>query len=101
MSTKHRDDQARRASRDVPDKVRLGDRPVRRMAFGAMRLAGPRIWGPPADRDHSIRLARRAVELGVDHVVTADAEHTIVLREVRLTATVQYRNTALHSPSRG
>ncbi|MFD4510706.1 hypothetical protein [Streptomyces sp. NPDC058457] len=44
----------------MPGRVRLGDRPVRRMAFGAMRLAGPAIWGPPTDRDHSIRLARRA-----------------------------------------
>lgn len=73
MSTKDRGDQTRRASRDVPDKVWLADRPVRRMAFGAMRLAGPGIWGPPTDRDHSIRLARRAVELGVDHIDTADA----------------------------
>jgi pyridoxine 4-dehydrogenase len=46
---------------------------VSRMAFGAMRLADPRIWGPPADRGHSIRLARRAVELGVDHIDTADS----------------------------
>jgi len=43
------------------------------MAFGAMRLAGPGVWGPPADRDHLIRLTRRAVELGVDHIDTADA----------------------------
>ncbi|MGW5276192.1 aldo/keto reductase [Streptomyces sp. NPDC004044] len=63
----------RRASPDAPDRVRLGDSTVRRMAFGAMRLAGPGIWGPPAARDHSIRLARRAVELGVDHIDTADA----------------------------
>jgi pyridoxine 4-dehydrogenase len=52
--------------------VKLGDRTVSRMAFGAMRLADPQIWGPPADRDHSVRLARRAVELGVDHIDTAD-----------------------------
>ncbi|WP_369244272.1 hypothetical protein [Streptomyces sp. R41] len=56
MSTKDRGDQTWRASRDVPDKVRLGDRLVRRMAIGAMRPAGPGIWGPPTDRDHSIAL---------------------------------------------
>ncbi len=55
------------------DTVELGDKTVSRLAFGAMRLADPRIWGPPADRDHSVRLARRAVELGVDHIDTADS----------------------------
>lgn len=53
--------------------VEIGDKTVFRMAFGAMRMADPRIWAPPADRDHSIRLARRAVELGVDHIDTADS----------------------------
>lgn len=38
-----------------------------------MRPAGPGFWGPSAARDHSIRPARRAVELGVDHIDTADA----------------------------
>ncbi|MFD4669626.1 aldo/keto reductase [Lentzea sp. NPDC058450] len=53
--------------------VELGGRTVSRMAFGAMRMADPAIWGPPTDRDHSIALARRAVELGVDHIDTADS----------------------------
>ncbi|MFC9435708.1 aldo/keto reductase [Nocardia sp. NPDC057030] len=54
-------------------EVQLGDKKVFRMAFGAMHLGDPRIWGPPADRDHSIRLARRAIELGVNHIDTADS----------------------------
>ncbi|MFN8039682.1 MAG: aldo/keto reductase [Acidimicrobiales bacterium] len=50
-----------------------GDRPVRRLGFGAMRITGPGIWGPPADHDASIRVLRRAVELGVDLIDTADS----------------------------
>jgi aryl-alcohol dehydrogenase-like predicted oxidoreductase len=44
---------------------------VRRMGFGAMQLPGPGVWGPPADRDEALRVLRRAVELGVDHIDTA------------------------------
>ncbi|MFD6158388.1 aldo/keto reductase [Nocardia sp. NPDC060256] len=54
-------------------EVELGGKKVFRMAFGAMRLGDPMIWGPPADRDHSIRVARRAIELGVNHIDTADS----------------------------
>lgn len=54
-------------------EVELGGKKVFRMAFGAMHLGDPMIWGPPADRDHSIRLARRAIELGVNHIDTADS----------------------------
>jgi len=45
--------------------VRLGDLVVPRMGFGTMRLTGPGISGPPADRNEAIRVVRRAVELGV------------------------------------
>lgn len=72
MATEHDDRRARCAGPAAPDTVRLGGRLVRRLAFGAMRLAGPGIWGPPADRAHAVRLVRRAVELGVDHIDTAD-----------------------------
>lgn len=50
-----------------------GDLPVRRLGFGAMRITGPGIWGPPADHDESLRVLRRAVELGVDLIDTADS----------------------------
>jgi pyridoxine 4-dehydrogenase len=68
--------------------VRLGDRVVPRMGFGTMRLTGPGISGPPADRDEAIRVVRRAAELGVAvfdcawyygpysaHEIVADALH--------------------------
>jgi aryl-alcohol dehydrogenase-like predicted oxidoreductase len=37
-----------------------------RMGYGAMQLAGPGVWGPPADRDEAIRVLRAAVEAGVN-----------------------------------
>jgi aryl-alcohol dehydrogenase-like predicted oxidoreductase len=50
-----------------------GDLAVNRLGFGAMRLTGPGITGPPADVDGAIAVLRRAVELGVQHIDTADA----------------------------
>ncbi len=50
-----------------------GDLTVNRLGFGAMRLTGPGVWGPPADPDECIRVLRRAVELGVDFIDTADS----------------------------
>src|ERR1700745_2822452 len=50
-----------------------GDLVVNRMGFGAMRLTGPGIWGEPKDAAEARRVLRRAVELGVDFIDTADA----------------------------
>lgn len=50
----------------------LGDLTVRRMGYGAMQLAGPHAFGPPADRDAAIAVLREAVALGVDHIDTSD-----------------------------
>ena len=49
----------------------LGDKPIRRIGFGAMQLAGPGVIGPPRDPDAARAVLRRAVELGVDHIDTA------------------------------
>jgi pyridoxine 4-dehydrogenase len=46
---------------------------VHRMGFGAMRLTGHGIWGPPKDRAEAVRVLRRAVELGVNFIDTADS----------------------------
>ena len=51
----------------------LGDRTVHRLGYGAMRITGQGIWGPPADRDAAVAVLRRAVDLGVDLVDTADS----------------------------
>ena len=49
----------------------LGPFAVLPVGFGAMRLAGPGVFGPPSDRDEAIRLLRVAIDLGVDHIDTA------------------------------
>src|SRR5919106_1481603 len=51
----------------------IGDRQVRRLGFGAMRITGPGIWGPPADHDEATAVLRRAVDLGVNLIDTADS----------------------------
>jgi len=50
-----------------------GDLPVRRIGYGTMQLTGPGHWGEPADLDNAVRVLRRAVDLGVNHIDTADA----------------------------
>src|SRR5258708_13094407 len=50
-----------------------GDIEVRRLGFGAMRITGPGTWGPPRDRAAARALLRRAVDLGVQLIDTADA----------------------------
>jgi pyridoxine 4-dehydrogenase len=54
-----------------PGRFRLGDRMVARAGYGAMQLTGPGVFGPPPDRDGAIALLRTAIELGVDHIDTA------------------------------
>jgi len=49
----------------------MGDKPVNRIGFGAMQLAGPGVFGPPRDPDAARSVLRRAIELGVDHIDTA------------------------------
>jgi pyridoxine 4-dehydrogenase len=49
----------------------LGDKPINRIGFGAMQLAGPGVFGPPRDPDAARAVLRRAIELGVDHIDTA------------------------------
>ncbi len=58
---------------DAAGTVALGDLRVNRLAFGAMRVCGRDIWGPPADRAAAHRVIRRAVELGVNFIDTADS----------------------------
>jgi aryl-alcohol dehydrogenase-like predicted oxidoreductase len=53
--------------------LQVGDRSVRRLGFGAMRITGPGIWGPPADHDEAIAVLRRAVELGINLIDTANS----------------------------
>lgn len=50
-----------------------GDLPVRRLGFGAMRITGEGVWGPPPDRSAARALLRRVVELGINFIDTADS----------------------------
>ncbi|MEV0230364.1 oxidoreductase [Nonomuraea sp. NPDC050786] len=55
---------------------------LNRMGYGAMQLAGPGVFGPPADRDQAVAVLREAVELGVNHIDTADFYGPTVVNEI-------------------
>jgi aryl-alcohol dehydrogenase-like predicted oxidoreductase len=75
--------------------IKIGDRTVRRLGFGAMRITGPGIWGPPADQDGAIAVLRRAVELGVNLIDTADSYGPEVSEELIAEALYPYREDLL------
>src|SRR6204780_14709 len=60
----------------------LGDKPVNRIGFGAMQLAGPGVFGPPSDPEGARAVLRRAVELGVDHIDTSQFYGPNVVNEL-------------------
>ena len=81
---------------DTPPAARAGtitiggDLSVNRLGFGAMRITGRGIWGPPADHDEAVRVLRRAVELGVDFIDTADSYGPEVSEELIAEALAPY-----------
>ena len=66
-------DAAQRVTAASAGTVQLGDLTVNRLGYGAMRITGKGIWGPPADREGAIATLRRTVELGVNLIDTADS----------------------------
>src|SRR5450759_361654 len=58
------------------------DLSVHRLGFGAMRLTGAGVWGPPADRQAALKVLRRALELGVNFIDTADSYGPDVSEEI-------------------
>jgi aryl-alcohol dehydrogenase-like predicted oxidoreductase len=71
--------------------ITLGDDlTVNRLGYGAMRITGKGIWGPPEDRDAAIATLRRAVELGVDFIDTADSYGPYVSEELIAEALAPY-----------
>ena len=58
------------------------DLPVSRLGYGAMQLAGPHVFGPPADRDAAIVVLREAVALGINHIDTSDYYGPYVTNEI-------------------
>ncbi|GAC1528976.1 MAG: aldo/keto reductase [Acidimicrobiales bacterium] len=67
-----------------------GDLVVHRLGFGAMRLTGPGIWGDPTDRKEAVAVLRRAIELGVDLVDTADSYGPFVSEDLIAEALYPY-----------
>jgi aryl-alcohol dehydrogenase-like predicted oxidoreductase len=63
---------------------------VYRLGFGAMRITGPGIWGEPPDREEAIRVVRRAVELGVNFIDTADSYGPDVSEQILAEALYPY-----------
>ena len=69
-----------------------GDFTVNRLGYGAMRITGDGIWGPPADHDESVRVLKRAVELGVNFIDTADSYGPNVSEELIAEALHPYKS---------
>jgi pyridoxine 4-dehydrogenase len=69
-----------------------GDLRVHRLGFGAMRITGKGIWGEPKDRGEAVRVLRKAVELGVDFIDTADSYGPAVSEEIIAEALYPYPN---------
>ena len=70
-------------SASVAGNVSLGGKvSVHRLCYGAMRLTGEGIWGPPKDRKRALEVLRRAVELGVNFIDTADSYGPAVSEEL-------------------
>jgi pyridoxine 4-dehydrogenase len=78
-----------------------GLRPVVRLGFGAMRITGPGIWGPPRDHDQVIRVLRRAVALGVTFIDTADSYGPYVSEELIHEALYPYPDDLLVATKAG
>ncbi len=70
------------APNDFSGTFEIAGKTVRRLGFGAMRLTGQGIWGPPDDREECVRVVQRAVELGVDLIDTADSYGPHVSEEI-------------------
>ena len=70
--------------------IEIGDRRGRRLGFGAMRITGPGILGPPSDHDGALAVLRRALELGVNLIDTADSYGPHVSEELIAEALYPY-----------
>ncbi|GAA2706899.1 oxidoreductase [Actinoplanes palleronii] len=70
-------------SKELPGgRYRVGDLDLTRFGYGAMQLAGPHVFGPPKDRDAAVAVLRTAVELGINHIDTADFYGPHVTNEI-------------------
>ena len=75
--------------------IRLGDLEVSRLGYGAMRITGSGIWGPPADPGGAVAVLRRAAALGVDFIDTADSYGPNVSEELIAKALAPYEGVVV------
>ena len=78
-----------------------GDLTVRRLGFGAMRITGPGVWGPPKDRPAAVALVRHVVESGVNFIDTADSYGPYVSEEIIAEALTPPRNDVVIATKAG
>jgi pyridoxine 4-dehydrogenase len=79
------------APHDLPGgRYRVADLGFTRVGYGAMQLAGPGVFGPPKDRDAAIAVLREAVDLGINHIDTADFYGPYVTNELIREALAPY-----------
>lgn len=78
-----------------------GDLTVNRLGFGAMRITGPGIWGPPADVEEAKRVLRRLAEIGVDFIDTAESYGPYVSEELIGAVLAPYEDRAIIATKSG
>jgi len=80
-------------SKELPGgRYLVGDLDLTRFGYGAMQLAGPHVFGPPKDRDAALAVLRTAVELGINHIDTADFYGPHVTNEIIRVALSPYQD---------
>jgi aryl-alcohol dehydrogenase-like predicted oxidoreductase len=89
------------ASAQESGTFQIAGKTVHRLGFGAMRITGPGIWGEPADRAECVAVLRRAVELGVDFIDTADSYGPGVSEEIIAEALHPYADNLLIATKAG
>ena len=83
------------------ETFQLGALNVRRLGFGTMQLTGPGVWGPPRDHDSAIQVLRRAIDLGVNLIDTADSYGPDVAEELIREALYPYPDSLIIATKAG
>jgi aryl-alcohol dehydrogenase-like predicted oxidoreductase len=92
LRTTHVDGDAQMTLTNTSAVFTLGHRIVKRLGYGAMQLAGPGVFGPPKDRRAAVAVLREAVEVGVNHIDTADFYGPHVTNQIIHEALSPYRD---------
>ena len=85
----------KRSAMSIPTTFTYANQTVNRLGYGAMRITGRGVWGGPPDREECLAVLRRAVELGVDFIDTADSYGPYVSEELIARALHPYANVKI------